>query len=227
MRDTRGKNEVPATAAAQAENQAVNQAADLKARLEDFMATYLGAKVQDGITYVLLTDDRSNSEQAAELMDLYNELRKAGKENLFRYYSVSNGKIFDIDLNVARNLTAALAKKVMNINSDLIGKGPAVRRQGDIERLAKSCRKWYSKGIDTVEVALFSRNSVPRINISGKDAAGRAKMLTYEAYAIRHWDLDAVNALLREYGIRILAVDTHEILPSETGLRVTLRIGLV
>lgn len=204
-----------------------NKSAELKAKLAGFLMDYLGSKVSDGITYVLLTSDKKDTERFNELTSLKAELDKAHvNPNVFRCYQVSNGYIFDVDIGVARDLTAQMAREVMNIDRDLIGDGPQKRRRADIERLAKSCKAWFNKGVNTVEVALFSRNSVPRINITGRDAKGAAKMLTYEAYAIRHWDIDEVNSILLSSGIRITAVDTHEILPSETGLRVTLHIAL-
>lgn len=201
--------------------------AALKAKLANFLFDYVGSKVQDGITYAMMVSGKHSQDRVEELKSLCRELRAAGvNEKVFRCYEVVNGYIFDIDLGVARDITARLAKEAMDINKDLIGNGPARRRQEDIEKLAKSCKKWFNQGQEVVEVALFSRNSVPRINITGRDAKNKGKMLTYEAYAIRHWDIDAVNALLQQSGIRILKVDTHEILPSETGLRVTLHIGL-
>lgn len=202
----------------------------LQTDLARFCMDFLGAKVQDGITYVLLREEDKNKERFDRLSTIRRQLSEMGKaENeVFRVYKVSNGYIFDIDLKTARDITAQLAMAELGSKTDLIGNLPEKRRAEDIERLAKSCVSWYKKGVTVVEVALFSRNSVPRINITGKDAKTKQpKLVTYEAYAVRHWDIDTVNQLLAKNGIRIMSVDTHEILPSETGLRVTLHIGVI
>lgn len=204
----------------------------LRSELADFVVTEVGAKVQDGITYVLMMNTESNNEKFAKLVKLRKDLTASGVEadKTFRCYDVMNGHIFDIDLEMARDIIWRLLKATTDVSKDLIGDMPIKRRQRDIERLARKCQELFKSGVESTEVALFSRNSVPRINITGKDAkTGEPRMVTYEAYAIRHKDIEAVNQLLFKQGtgIRISQVITHEILPSETGLRVTLKMGLI
>ena len=201
----------------------------LKGKLADFIVDYVGAKVQDGITYSLKINDKNNIGKIDELMQLRKELTAAGvaETDVFRVYGVSNGYIFDVDLGTARDLIAKMAKGLAGVDGDLIGNMPNERRDADIKRLAKSIVKAAKNGSKSLEIAMFSRNSVPRITISGKDSAGANKLLTFDAYAVRHWDIDEVNRLTLPHCARVTKIDTHEILPSETGLRVVLHLAYV
>ena len=94
-------------------------------------------------------------------------------------------------------------------------------------KLARKCIHEFKEGHKTFDVALFSRNSVPRIVVSGKDPkSGKDGVVTYDAYAVRHWDIEEVNAkLLAKEGIRIAKIEPCEVIPTKTGVRFRLHLA--
>lgn len=214
--------------------------AELLDGLTDFLITNIESKALYGITYVMAL--QSDTELISSCQRIKENALKSGfgPEEVFRVYQVVNGYIFDMDLSVAKYLTGKLAiavaktNKDVNLNyvpnGDLIGNGPEKRRREDMQNLAKYCKSQYEKGIMVFEVALFSRNSVPRIVINGSDSskgnAGKPVIVTYNAYAIRHWDIEEVNRnLLVPAGIHITKIKPCEILPSKTGVRFELTLA--
>lgn len=209
---------------------------ELMEELSIFLMQYVDCKALDGITYAMvLSNQPADADRLKQLMEIKKKVMDAGfpDEAVFRCYKLSNGYVFDLDINVAKAITAKLAEKVAAANGgrtpagDLIGQNPERRRQQDMEKLAKSCIDNFNKGIRKLEVALFSRNNVPRITINGHDDAGNPKLVIYDAYAIRHWDLEAVNTMyLAPRGVRIQSIVPCEILPSKTGVRVILTLAV-
>lgn len=201
-----------------------------------FLMQYVDCKAMDGITYAMvLSDLPADADKLKQLMEIKKHVLAAGfsDDAIFRCYQVNNGYIFDLDINVAKLITAKLAQMVAENNGgatpagDLIGQNPENRRRKDMEKLAKSCIDNFGKGIRKMEVALFSRNNVPRITINGKDMQGNPKLVIYDAYAIRHWDLETVNTqFLVPRGVRIQSIVPCEILPSKTGVRVVLTLAV-
>jgi hypothetical protein len=133
------------------------------------------------------------------------------------------------------SLAKYIAEKLLDIvykgedHSNIIGDVPEIRRQNDMKKLAKLCQENYKNGKPVFEVALFSRNSVPRIVISGSDVnkgvRGKQIIATYNAYAIRHWDIQEINDnLLMQVGLRISKIRPCEILPPKTGVRFQLSV---
>jgi hypothetical protein len=103
---------------------------------------------------------------------------------------------------------------------DLIGDKPEQRRKAEMTSLAKKVKKSYEKGDRKIEVALFSRNKTPRIVVNGKTVNGEPVSVFYDAYALRHNDIEVVNdKLLIPIGIKITKITPYEILPSKTGVR--------
>jgi len=139
-----------------------------------------------------------------------------------------------MDLNVAKKITSELSKAVAKANNgntptgDLIGDSPDKRRKDDMLGLAKYVKQQYDNGKKQIEVALFSRNSVPRIIISGVGPKNDMISIKYNAYAIRHWDIESINAnMLIPAGIRISKIEPCEVLPSKTGVRFVLYVDSV
>ena len=205
--------------------------------LSEFLICEIGSKTLDGITYTMVT----NSEKDKEDCKRYMEVRKAvdeagfGKDEIFRVYKLSNGYIFDMDLNIAKNITKKLSQAVYVTNGkeipsdfDPIGQKPEQRRKSDLDSLAHYLKNEYEAGRDIVEVALFNRNSVRRIVVTGKDPKGRSVMIKYNAYAIRHWDIETLNSrLLMPAGIRVSRVEPFDILPSKNGVRFQLTLEAI
>lgn len=197
--------------------------------LAEFMICEIGSKALDGITYSMVFKDNSKKEQ--ELYKRYTEIKqeaiKCGFTNneVFRTYEVSNGYIFDMDLNIAKQITAEIAKSVAKANGgktplgELLKDKPDQRRKRDIQALARYLTSQYDAGKKQCEAALFSRNSTNKIIITGKGPNGETLAYRYNAYAIRHWDIEIINEkYLIPSGFRVKRIQPCEILPSKTGV---------
>lgn len=196
--------------------------------LNEFLICEIGSKAIDGITYAMVLKDKRDEENYKRYMQIRKEAQKCGysPDETFRVYEVSNGYIFDMDMAVAKRITLELTKAVSKTNGsnepikDIIGDNPDKRRKSDMVGLAKYIKKEFDAGKDVAEVALFSRNLTPRIMITAVGAKNEVLMIKYNAFAIRHWDIETVNAnLLIPAGIRIAKIEPYEILPSKTGVR--------
>lgn len=199
-------------------------------KLTDFLVTNIESKVLDGITYALAlkSDDfveKGKDIKKAVLADGFE------KNEVFRVFPVSNGYIFDMDMAVAKYITQRIASSMKDKipqEADIIGDLPERRRQDDMQALAKYCKSQMEKGNSKIEVALFSRNRVPKIVITGKDAKGKDVVASYNAYAIRHWDLEEINnRYLKPSGITITGINACEILQSRTGVRFEIQLAKV
>lgn len=196
--------------------------------LTEFLICEIGRKALDGITYTMVVRKNENKDIIDRYMAIANKVREHGykADEIFRVFEVSNGYIFDMDLNTAKKITSTLAKAVGNTdgvtisNPDLIGDKPEVRRKRDMMGLAKYVKDRFDSGSDEVEVALFSRNSIPRITITGKDTRNNLITVKYNAYAIRHWDIETINLkILIPAGIRIARLEPYDIMPRGNGVR--------
>ena len=194
--------------------------------LTEFTVCEVGSKVVDGITYTLLL----KTERDRELVERYKRIKvetaNCGyvSNEVFRMYELSNGYIFDMDMRVARAITAQIVRTINreqnNIkNPDLISDAPERRRKKDIIALSKYIIDQFNQGKREIEVALFSKNTTDRIVINGTGPNGEALVISYRAYAIRHWDIELLNEkLLIPQGLRISRIQPFEVLPSKTGV---------
>lgn len=197
--------------------------------LTGFLITNIKNKALHGITYVMLLNNNINDKISIER---YKKIRKRATDEgfssseVFRVYELPNGYLFDMDMSVVKYATTLIAKSVntegvnnLDVNN-LIGNRPETRRQKDMQRLANKCIKEASNKSYSFEIALFSRNTAPKVSISALDRKNRPIILQYDAFAVRHWDLEDVNGnyLLRR-GLRISKIEPCEILPSKTGIR--------
>lgn len=200
---------------------------DLLDGLTEFMICEVGSKVLDGITYTLLTKSDKDTELYNRYSNIKVEAVRCGYENdeVFRMYEVCNGYILDMDLQVAKMITTELSKSVAKSNGgqtpsgELIKDMPEQRRKRDIVNLARYLKSEYDKGNTDVEVALFSRNSSNKIIINGVTPTGEKISVRYNAYAIRHWDIEVLNEkFLIPAGFRVKSIQPCEVLPSKTGV---------
>ena len=201
---------------------------DMMNMLTEFLVCEIGSKAIDGITYTMITKDPKNKEVIERYREIRDEVTKCGfqPDEVYRVYELSNGYLFDMDLHTAKEITIKLAQAVSKTNGvsvsdcDLIGDSPEKRRKSDMIRLAKYIQQEYNAGKNIIEVALFSKNSVPHIVITGKNERGEVISEKYQAFAIRHWDVETINAkLLIPAGIRVSKIEPYEVLPSKTGVK--------
>lgn len=197
--------------------------------LAEFVICDIEAKSLDGITYslVLKNDNKKEKEHYNKYMTIKREAEKCGFSNseVLRCYEVSNGYIFDMDLQTVKKISAEIVKSVAkkrgdnNPIIDLIADKPDKRRKRDMLALAKYLKSEYDNGHLECEAALFSRNASNKIVITGKNAQGNIVSIRYNAYAIRHWDIELINEkFLIPAGFRVKKIKPCEILPSKTGV---------
>ena len=197
--------------------------------MAEFLTVEIVEKALDGITYTMILKDGKHN----AMIEKYDALRKSLTEDgvksneIFRRYELSNGIIYDLDLKQAIDLTVKLSAAYAKSNG---GKTPIgdfnmreeaeERRLEDIKLFAKKVLSNVKSGKSKFEVALFSRNKVPKIVVTGNDKNGNAVALQFDAFAIRHTDIEQVNRdFLVKEGYRIVKVEPCEVLPSLTGVR--------
>lgn len=201
---------------------------ELLNNLTEFMVCEIGSKIFDGITYALLfKGNKKDEELRTKYLKIRDQLVQSGfsSNEKLRFYEISNGYIFDMDISIAKRITLEIAKLVSEANGgqtpviEMVKDMPDQRRKRDLVSLAKYLKSEYDKGNKQVEVALFSRNSTNKIIINGKAPNGELVSLRYNAYAIRHWDVEIINEkFLIPSGFRIKSIQPCEILPSKTGV---------
>lgn len=200
---------------------------DLIDRLTEFMVCEIGSRAIDGVTYCLLSKTDADKERVMKYREIRVEADKCGfsREEIFRVHELVNGYIFDMDLLTARQITAEISKKVAQLNGgqtpigNLLKDKPEKRKQKDLMALSKYLKTEYDKGVTKLEVALFSKNVSNKILITGKGPNGENLVIDYKAYAIKHWDIEALNEnMLIPIGFRVKSIQPCEILPSKTGV---------
>lgn len=213
-----------------------NLSKELLDELTEFLCCEIGGKVLDGITYVMTLKGTKDNKYTTKYAKIREEADKCGydKNEAFRVYELSNGYIFDMDLSIAKYITKLISKKVLTdkngVPDDLINNNPNKRRTEDMIKLAKRSLTAFKKGETTMEVALFSRNSTPKIIITGNDKANARNkvVLQYDAYAIRHWDIEEINdKYLIPRGMKIHMIEACEVLSSRSGVRYILHFEKV
>lgn len=195
--------------------------------LAEFMICEIGSGILDGMTYTLLL----KNDKDKPIYDRYIAIKKEAincgyiNDEIFRMYEVVNGYIFDMDLLTAKKLTLELSKSIAKANGgqtpivELVKDMPDQRRKRDLVKLAKYLKSEYDKGEKQVEVALFSKNSTNKIIINGKTPEGEGISLRYNAYAIRHWDIEIINEkFLIPSGFRVKRIQPCEVLPNKNGV---------
>jgi hypothetical protein len=194
--------------------------------LTEFVICELDSKALDGITYTMVLKSDKNKELYDKYMGIKNEAVRCGYNNneVFRVYELMNGYIFDMDILTVKQITAEIIKAVDKVNGgktpvrELLGDLPEQRRKKDMIALAKYLKSEWDSGNRQVEVALFSRNATNKIIIHGKGPNGEDLAIRYNAYAIRHWDVEYINEkALIPAGFRVSKIQPREILPSKTG----------
>lgn len=198
--------------------------------LTEFLVCEVGSKILKGVTYAMVFKD--DKENYSRYMRIKEEAIKCGYSNdeVFRVYEVMNGYIFDMDMGVGRMIAIKLAEstkedRFISDVRNLLETKAIERGRHDLNSLYRYIVKEYREGKDKVEVALFNRNSIPRIRVTGKMDDGSLAIAEFKAFAITHWDIEKLNAnYLIPQGLRVYKIKPCEILPSKTGVRFILYI---
>lgn len=206
---------------------------ELMDMLTDFLISEIGYKATEGITYSMaFKDNAKDKSMYTRYSEIKKETHRCGYMDLdvFRIYEVRNGYIFDMDLQTAKQINTTIFNSIAKLNNgetpidySIMEDIPEQRRKRDMVSLAKFLKHEFDNGKNAVDVALFSRNSTNRIVINGRGQNGDMLSVRYSAFAIRHWDLEVINAkLLIPAGFRVCRVKPGEVLPSKTGVSFTL-----
>lgn len=197
-------------------------------KLAEFLTSELGGKVVDGITYAMVQKDDAGKLLFERCRRIRKELSDSGfpENEVFTIYEVNNGYIFDMDEAIVKKISRDLARVVQGETAkDYVGESIKERRAMDSRRLAKFILSEVQNGVSKVNVALFSRNSAPRILVTAKDPKGNPVGMKFQSFALRHIDLEKVNVeYLIPKGYRIAALEPVEILPRNTGCRFILQV---
>lgn len=206
-------------------------------QLTEFVVCELGASVLDGVTYALFLKDNKKDMKRFEIYKVIkNTILNNGFRNdeIFRIYEVSNGYVIDLDLVVAKQITAEMCK-AMNVKDNynleqqlaeqILSDKLEQRRKRELISLAKYIKSEYDNGKREIQVALFSKNSTDRIIVTGVDNNNEKVMVVHKAYSVRNWDLETLNyQILMKAGIRIRSVTPYEILPRRNGISFQLNV---
>lgn len=195
--------------------------------LTEFTVCEIGSRALDGITYTMVL----NNEKDMVVYNRYTRIKKEAlrcgfaSDEIFRVYELQNGYIFDMDILTVKQITAEIVRSLtMNdlkhpVDPNMLRDLPEQRRKKDMISLGRYLKSEYDKGNREVEVALFNRNSINKITINGKMKNGDNVVIKYNAYAIRHWDIEVINErLLIPANFRVSRFQACEILPSKTGV---------
>lgn len=198
--------------------------------LTEFLVINIDEKVLQGISYIIVQKNDANTAKIKKYDAVRARLTELGvpENEQFRRYDVNTAIVYEIELKTAITITEKLSVAVGAAQTTDFGisRASLERQQEDIKRLAQLCVKKAQHGVAEFDVCLFSKNKVDKINITAKDSnTGRMVAVSYDAFALRHTDILAVNTVLASCGLKIVRVLIHEAVPSMTGVRTTL--GLV
>lgn len=218
-------------------------------QLSSYMITEVTEKAVYGITYsMFLENNAEDKRKIEEYTKLKQEIDACGidSNSIFQKLKVSNGYVFNLEVEVARKVMAIISERVYkytkgqtNAGRDLFLEKPTKRRKEDIEALAKLLIKEYNhnnpnRQAKKVEVALYSRNSSRKIMCMAKDSKGNSVkkgndtvMIELDAFAIRHRDISEVSQKLLQKGYKLVSSRIGEILPSKTGVRFVVSVDKI
>ncbi len=203
-------------------------------KITEIICADIGSRILDGATYAIISNNQSNKTKIERYLQVRRDIDQEGfgSDEVFRVYEVANGYIFDIDMGIAKTITASLAEMLSKTNDDIklirkmIDSRPYERYNRDCEGLAKLCLKSFKKGVRKFDIALYSRINHNVIKITAVDKDGISGLISFPAFAVRMTDLTEINSkYLVEQGIRIASVEPCEIVGSNSGLRVTIMLG--
>ena len=203
-------------------------------KITEIVCADIGSKILDGATYVILSNNKSNRTKIERYLQVRRDIDQEGfgANEVLRVYELPNGYIFDVDMSIAKTITASLAEMLSKTNDDvklirkLVDIKPYERYNRDCESLANLCLKNFKKGIRKFDIALYSRINHNVIKVTATDNEGRSGVISFPAFAVRMTDLTEINSkYLVEKGIRIASVEACEIVGSNSGLRVIIMLG--
>ena len=201
---------------------------DLKNMLTEFVVAELGVKATYGITYAMFLKDNKKDQALYErYMDIRKEANKCGfsTDQIIRVYELTNGYVIDLDINVVKDILKDIWHYVnQNTSAQIdasafIGNKPTQRRLKDLAILAKNCKSKFDSGNLEYMIALFCKNMSNRIVFSAYNPNKESIICAYDAYALRHWDIEQLNLdYLIPAGFRVARIQPFEILPTKTGV---------
>lgn len=205
---------------------------ELKTSLRTFFNVEVGSGIVRGSSYALVFNEDEAKVHA--YLDIQQKIKDEGlnASDVLRVFQLCNGYIFDMNLRLAQKFTVDLLRDDTTVDEKLtdndiltIRDTPRIRMEKDMKRLTKRCIEVLEKGKTDLDVALFSRIDSPQIRFNAKLDTGKAVQFTYDAYALRHTDLEATNkTYMIPKGIRVAKIQPCELLPTRSGVKFKLWI---
>lgn len=205
---------------------------DLREELLDMFYDEVGTFLIRGVTYGLVLKDARTEAKVKKYLELKYKLEECGVLNIFRVYELCNGHIFDFGLRYAQELTLDLLRdsyekgeQVPKNDVLMLNNVPVQKRKSELNNLGKLCvKKLTEKPKDQqyaeFNVGLYNRNTVPVIRFQAEGTDGSKLLLKYDAFALKHTDLDVLNReILVPRGYRVCKVQPCEIFPTCTGAK--------
>lgn len=194
--------------------------------LSEFVIGEIGKGALYGVTYTMIFNEEKNGSLYKRCKAIKQEAYNCGFgiDEVFRIFEVSNGLIFDMDMETVKQVSAKIAEAIeteeqIQIPKEYIYDQSSQRRRRDLINLAKFLKREYDKGNHDTEVALYSRNMTGKIFVDGTWTDGSSIRITYPAFALRHWDMSTLNEkLLEKANIKLTRIRPCEILPRKTGV---------
>lgn len=195
-------------------------------RLTDFYLNELASKAVYGISYAVFeASDKEKIKKYKALRELVDQNGYA-KNEVFRMVEFSNGVVFDIDNSMTSYITKEVLTVMQEEDASLdVQLGHVIKigtkaRDTSMLNLAKHCLNEYKNKHREIEIVLFRSDNSSHALVNARVAGARDRvLLKYEAYMLKHWDLELVNKRhLIKAGIKINGVKALEILPNGAGV---------
>lgn len=199
--------------------------------LTGFIVAEIGTDGLDGITYCMKIKNSRNAQEYNQYLEIREEANKCGydKDEVFRVHELVNGYVFDIDMSTMVKVLMDVARATVDVtgkNKELLSKvyrEPEAVRKREVKRLANAILKKIEAGENSIDVALFNKNSTDKAGVTVDTPDGKSQYVYLNAYALRHWDIKVLNEqLLMKRGYRVARVIPKYVLSSENGIHTTL-----
>ena len=211
---------------------------DLANGLMDFFSEEISDNIFAGVTYGLVFKDKMTQAKVAKYTELKQKILECemNTQDKLRMFEVCNGYIFDLGVRTAQIIALDLIRSTYKDGEEIskndvlrIKDLPVQRRRAELERLANKCIKIMNDNrtsqSEEIVIALYSRNTSNTVKVTGELENGQKVRFTYDAYKLKHTDLDELNKqFLVKRRIKVASIQACEILPPRTGVKFKLKI---
>ena len=193
--------------------------------LTEYFLNEIAEEALKGITYSMCFKDETHK------VNRYREIKKEiarcgyGTDDILRVFELKNGYITELDVDIVKKVNMAILRDVIKNDGldiepkELLGNRLETRRENDTAKLSKYIMQKHEENENSVTVALYSKNIIPKITVSGVNKDGDKVYVKYNAYALKISDMEYINAnILIPKGLRIHRVEPLEIIHTGNGV---------